>query len=246
MTGSAARPTTKARAALLAYVLEGVRSAGGAVVGAELAVWAETMGQFEAFLAANRDKVRKKLRVARDDDALLDVRAELLVAALLCGNRRFAITFEAYGRGKRGPDLTVVFRQNLRFNVEVTRLRPSGSAMALRLQGPLLAKLRQLPAGVPNALAVVTGEGAAVPAEDVASTAKHLKQLADRKEEAVFARRGYASAREFLAYLARLSGVLVVAEAPTAGTFWINPLAKHPLPRDLVATLVACASPRET
>ena len=245
MTNSATRPTTKARAALLAYLLEGVRSSESLGLRAELAAWADASGQLEAFLAAHADKVRKKLRVAGDDDALLDVRAELLVAALLCGNRRFAITFEAYGRGKPRPDLTVVFRQNLRFNVEVTRLRPSGAVMALRLQGPLLAKLRQLPAGVPNALSLVTGEDAAVVAADVAPVVKQLKQLADRKEEAVFARRGYASAREFLAYLARLSGVLVVAEAPTEGTFWINSLAKHPLPREVVNALVGCASPSE-
>jgi hypothetical protein len=246
MTSSPARSTTKARAALLAYVLEGARSARGLALGAELAAWADAREQFEAFLAAYDDKVRKKLRVAGDDDALLDVRAELLVAALLCGDRRFAVEFEAYGRGKRGPDLTVVFRQNLRFNVEVTRQRPWSSAVATRLQGALLAKLRQLPAGLPNALALVTGEGVAVAAEDVATAAKHLKQLADRKEEAVFVRRGYESARDFLGYFARLSGVLMVADAPAEVTFWGNPQARHPLPRDLVAALVRCASSNET
>src|SRR5688572_14045702 len=112
-------PLTKARAELLSHLLDG----GAATLEDDLITWLEANPLFEQFLSAHRDKVRKKLRTATDQDALLDVRAELRVAALIASDRRLDVAFEAYGSGKTGPDLTVTFRQNQRFNVEVTRLR---------------------------------------------------------------------------------------------------------------------------
>jgi hypothetical protein len=47
---------------------------------AELAAWLAAAPRFAAFTDTHRDKIRKKLRSARDAGALLDVRAELLVA----------------------------------------------------------------------------------------------------------------------------------------------------------------------
>ena len=55
--------------------------------------------------------MRKKVRAASDDAALLDVRAELLVAALICTDRRFKLAFEPYGSARGGPDFAVVFRE---------------------------------------------------------------------------------------------------------------------------------------
>ena len=114
--------------------------------------------RFRAFAEANRDKIRKKLRGAADDDARRDVRAELRVAHLLLADRRIELAFEAYGSTKRGPDFTVTFRGERSFNVEVTRPRRAPDAASLG--GPLLAKIRQLPPSGPNAvlLAVENGE----------------------------------------------------------------------------------------
>jgi hypothetical protein len=227
---------SKARAELLGYVLGDAAS----TLEDELAAWLEASPRFEQLLSANRDKVRKKLRTAGDDEALWDVRAELLAAERLVGQRRFEVELEAYGSGKRGPDLTVTFRANQRFNVEVTRLRPSGGNEVSRLQGVLLVKCRQLIASVPNVIALVAGAGVAVSGEAVAKAAKQLKVLADRKEEAAFIRRGYESARDFLGYFARLSAVLVLPDGivNSGGTFhWLNPLARYPLPREIVTAL---------
>jgi hypothetical protein len=130
-----------------------------------------------------------------------------------------------------------------------------------RLQGVLLAKLRQLPPSLPNVLALVAGEGAAVTGTDVAAAAKQLAQVAGRKEEPVFTRRGYESARDFLGYLARLSGVLVAAGSPDAPglregleegpgeglqdvSFWPNPQARHAIPRDAVVAMARSAQAR--
>ena len=249
---------TKARAELLQYVVP----AGMPALEADLTAWLDARDRFEDFLSAHRDKVRKKLRSARDDDALLDVRAELLVASLLSPDRRFAVEYEASsgagkphggvpgpvgvrrtraGATKSGPDLTVTFRQNQRFNVEVTRLRlPAALAEepAARVRGALLSKLRQLPTGSPNVLTLVSP--VAISADAIAAAARHLKQQADKKEEALFTRRGYADARTFLAALARLSAVVSVPDprSPASpATVWPNPLARNPLPREVATAL---------
>src|ERR687894_31333 len=81
----------------------------------ELGHWIEESSRFRDFVGTHQDKVRKKLGTS-DEDMRLDVRAELLVAHRLVGDRRFDVAFEHYGSGNRGPDLTVAFRVNQRFN----------------------------------------------------------------------------------------------------------------------------------
>src|ERR1700730_11797968 len=92
----------------------------------ELGQWIENSPRFGAFMTANQDKARKKLTSSDDEEHRLDVRAELQVAYLIVADRRFELAFEAYGARQVGPDLTVTFRGNQRFNLEVTRLRTSG------------------------------------------------------------------------------------------------------------------------
>src|SRR6185295_15244492 len=98
--------------------------------------------------------VRKKLTSSDDEEVRLDVRAELLVAYSIVADRRFELQFEAYGARSLGPDLTVTFRANQRFNLEVTRLRTTvePEAGVARLANVITGKLRQLPGDVPNAL----------------------------------------------------------------------------------------------
>jgi hypothetical protein len=98
----------------------------------EVRGWLEASSRFRVFAETNRDKIRKKLRSAADADASRDVRAELLASYLLVADRRFEVAFEAYGAGRRGPDLTTAFRTNQRFNLEVTRVRAAaGTAEAV-------------------------------------------------------------------------------------------------------------------
>src|SRR5438874_4941154 len=114
----------------------------------ELARWLEGSPRFRAFITTNQDKVRKKLTTPDDEEHRLDVRAELLVAYLILSDRRFEVAFEAYGARRLGPDLTVSFRTNQRFNLEVTRLRTltdSNAAAAERSANVIAGKLRQLP-----------------------------------------------------------------------------------------------------
>src|SRR5712691_5055332 len=90
--------------------------------------WLEDSPRFRAFITTNQDKVRKKLSIPDEEEHRLDVRAELLVAYLLVADRRFELSFEAYGARRLGPDLTVTFRANQRFNLEVTRLRAAAAS----------------------------------------------------------------------------------------------------------------------
>ncbi len=99
-------------------------------VAEEVVGWLAESRRFRAFAEAHRDKIRKKLRGARDADARRDVRAELRVAHLLLADRRIELAFEAYGSGKPGPDFTVTFRGERAFNLEVTRLRRAGDTPA--------------------------------------------------------------------------------------------------------------------
>jgi hypothetical protein len=240
----------------------------------ELGHWLENCSRFRAFITAHQDKVRKKLGFD-DEESRLDVRSELLVAYSILADRRFELSFEAYGANRLGPDLTVTYRSNQRFNLEVTRLRAIGdhgsasgglvSGVAPRLDessgpangepGPGVArlanlitgKLRQLPGDVPNAL-VITTRGLPLSEESLAAAARLLKMHSDRKDDSFFARRGLRNARDFYAQYLHLSGIFVLDEAtaPPYAIFAPNRDARHPLPGDAIAALTACLTPSQS
>jgi hypothetical protein len=238
---------------------------------AELGEWIENSPRFGAFVSANQDKVRKKLSTSDDQEHRLDVRAELLVAALLVADRRFEVGFEAYGARRLGPDLTVTFRANQRFNLEVTRLRPAPDAgdagtdliaaqaqpgnahnepggppsdpAVARLANIITGKVRQLPGESPNAL-LLAARGLSLTEITLVAAMRLLKLHADRKNDAYFARRGLKDARDFYARYLRLGGVFVLdeASAPRRAIFAPNREARHPLSSEVVTLLLQCLS----
>lgn len=209
-------------------------------VGEEIAGWLAGSARFRSFADAHRDKIRKKLRGATDEQARGDVRAELRVAHLLLADRRIELAFEALGSTRGGPDFTVAYRGERGFNLEVTRLhRASGSAIH---GGPLLAKLRQLPPSAPNALLVAI-EGDSADAFDVAPAARALRARADAKDEAFFASRGFDGTKGFYQRYLGLGAVLVWCE--TAGgegraTDWSNRSARIAVSQRAVRACLAC------
>jgi hypothetical protein len=185
--------------------------------------------RFRAFVEANRDKIRKKLRTALDEAGRRDVAAELEVASRLLDDRRFELAYEPYAAGKgRGPDFAVTYRAGQRLNLEVTRTRHAGG-----LLNALCNKARQLPPGVPNVLVLDTPGVAAATVEEVA---RALKGRAERKEDDFFRRYGYLDSRDFLKHLARLSAVFVLGADPDA--VWRNKTARHPLSSELALALL--------
>jgi hypothetical protein len=216
----------------------------------ELGHWLDDCSRFSALITANQDKIRKKLTTAHDEESRLDIRAELLVAYLILADRRFELSIEAYGARQPGPDLTLTYRANQRFNLEVTRLRAIGEPDdasdepgpgVARLANVITGKLRQLPGDVPNAL-VIARRGLPVSEESLATAVRLLKMHSDRKDDAFFARRGLTNARDFYARYLHLGGIFLLDEAaePPRAVFSPNREARHPLPREAVAGLTCC------
>lgn len=202
----------------------------------EFAGWARDSRRFRDFATEYSTKIRAKLRRAGDEEALADVRAELETAALLLGDRRFTLEYEKYAASRqRGPDFTVTFRTHTPFNVEVRRIRSleldddySGKLMAV-----LGDKVGQTQPGMPNLLWLIAGPP--VTLEGLEEPAAALRALAERKEEAYFTRRGYRSAADFIRRYQQLSGI--VLRRPDESALWLNPIARHKAPPDVVKAL---------
>jgi hypothetical protein len=235
MVRSAAPRTTVEQLAV--YLLDGGNLD---VVAEELTDWLASSARFRSFAEIHRDKIRKKLRTAADAESLRDVRAELQVARLLLADSSIELAFEAYGAGKVGPDLSLDYRGKRTFNLEVTRLRRPPAEADF---GPaLLAKLRQLPPSVPNALLVAIG-GTAAGALDVAAAARTLRAHADAKDEEFFTCRGFDDTRSFYDRYLRLGGVLAWCEGAVGdarAALWSNRSARIPLPEQAIRAVLRC------
>jgi hypothetical protein len=210
---------------------------------AEVGPWLVASRRFRAFAETYRDKIRKKARGVRDDEGRRDLAFELSIASRLLEERRFALEYESYGVGQRGPDFSVTFRSRLRFNVEVRRLgrlapTPGTPGDPGRLTRAICDKLRQLPPAIANVL-VLGADGPSSTAEALAPAMLWLQDRAAHKDEALFLQRGFTGVRDFLRHYQRLSGALcLIGEPGTARTgLWRNPQARHPLPADLTRAL---------
>ena len=257
MTTSLRRPPrwSKKTDELVRHVAVGCRPG----LQSELGEWLEESSRFRTFVTANQDKVRKKLS-ATDEQSRLDVRAELLVACSILSDRRFEVAFESYGARRAGPDLTVTYRTNQRFNLEVTRLRATGDAAdetagaepgsgapgagVARLANVISGKLRQLPGDASNGL-VITTHGLPLTEESLAAAVRLLKTHSDGKDDAFFARRGFTNARDFHLKFLHLGGIFVLDEGVASARViaFTNREARHPLPREAVVALTACLTP---
>jgi hypothetical protein len=220
---------------LLDYIFDGDKPA----LSAEFAEWARGSRRFKAVAVEYRSKIRSKLKNARDEAGLKDVRAELETAALLLREERFTLEYEKYAATKqRGPDFTVTFKLNTPFNIEVRRIRgveldDDAEARSVKLMAVLCDKVGQMPPGVVNLL-WLTAERELSEA-DLNRAAAMVRRLAERKAEDFFTRRGFESAADFLKQYQRLSGI-VLRQAGSV-TIWLNSLARHKAPPDLINTL---------
>jgi hypothetical protein len=213
-------------------------SSAAAELAGELETWLAGSRRFRAFAEAHRDKIRKKLRGASDPDARRDVRAELRVAHLLLEDRRIELAFEGYGSGNPGPDFTVSFRGARSFNLEVTRPRRGGAGAV----ATILAKLRQLPPSVPNALLLaIDGEPAAT--FDLDAAIGELRELALVNDGDFFSHRGLSGSREFNLRYRRLGAVLAWSESASGDArvaTWMNASARIPVPPGAMRACLDC------
>jgi len=209
---------------------------------AKFTAWVTTSPRFRAFAETYRTKIRKKIRGIKDEPGLRDLQFELEVAYLLLQERRFTVEYEKYGVGKqRSPDFHVTFRANVPFNVEVNSIRFSAQEQRSlqqefgKLASTVCQKIGQLAPGMLNLL-VLSYEHDRVDGFDGPAALVQLRRLAEQKDDAFFARRGLADARDFLKQYQRLSAALFrihQEDGAIQSALWLNSNAKHHLPDDL-------------
>lgn len=234
MTRSTVRPADVER--LVQHLLESVDDR---LMIEELGAWLSGSPRFRGFVDVHRDKIRKKLRTAKDEAARADVRAELAVARSLLDDRRIELGFEPRGSTRGGPDFALTYRGHHAFDLEVTR--PRHPLDREGLGATLLVKLRQLPPSVANVILIVGPNAAALPV-DVGTAVRAIRARADAKDEPYFARRSFASTRQFYDRFLRLGAVLVWNASPDdlpRTTLWRNGSARIAVPERAIAAVQA-------
>lgn len=202
--------------------------------------WVRGSRRFRAFALSYRTKIRSKLKNVRDESGMKDLRAELETAELLLREERFTLEYERYAASKhRGPDFTVTFKTHTPFNVEVRRIRGAelddgdADARTGKLMAVLCDKVGQMPPSIVNLL-WLTAERE-ISEEDLPRAAMTLRQLAERKVEEFFKRRGFGSAADFMKRYGRMSGI--VLRQAGGNRVWLNPIARHKPPPEIVTAI---------
>ncbi len=226
---------------LLAYLFEGQPH----LLSAPLLQWMEASPRFTAFVEAYRDKIRKKIRIARAPQSILDLRSELQVAYCLLNDRRLSVAYEPYASlRRRSPDFAVTYRVNLAFNIEVARIHvnenpedgiASEDANHLlrieeRILRVLLDKLEQLQPAMANLLVIQTSQDLAQ-SVDLAGLMQAVKTRAEGRDPSFYALSRYTSQAAFYKDFLRLSGILLWA---TETQLWVNKQARPGLPEKVL------------
>lgn len=221
------------QADLVAYVFEGQPH----LLSRELSLWMEDSARFTTFVETYRDKIRKKVRLAREPETALDLRGELEVAYCLLSDRRFDVDYEPYASAKhRGPDFSVTYRVNTVFNIEVARIRleessesPRKGERFLRL---LLYKLGQMRPGMPNLLVIHAHEKWRRSLE-LNKFMQDIKLRVEKRDPDFYELSHYASPAAFYKDFLHLSAILLWAAAP--GTqLWANKQARPALASEVL------------
>jgi hypothetical protein len=160
---------------------------------------------------------------------------ELSTAYTLLKERRFQVEYEKEGSKVSGPDFTVTYRENTLFSVEVRRVNLShatAEGRARKLIETVCDKVWQMPPGRVNVLLLSSQR---FDESELAAAMVTLRGLAERKAEDFFTQRGFKNAAEFVKQFRQLS--LIVGHSPGGVVFWLNSLAKHPIPKEIALAL---------
>jgi hypothetical protein len=233
------------QADLIDYVIEGQPHTLSGV----LMRWMEASSRLTAFVETYRDKIRKKIRVTREPESVLDLRGELEVAYGLLTDRRLAVAYEPYASAKRrSPDFAVTYRTNLVFTIEVARMRVEASGVGgidlprkeERLLHILLDKLGQMQPGMPNLLVIHTREELAR-SIDLDRLMQEVKTRAEgRRDPAFYAASRYTGPAAFYKDFLHLSGILLWAPG---AQLWVNRQTRPGL-AEKVLRLISSLPPR--
>ncbi|HET6597809.1 MAG TPA: hypothetical protein VFG81_19440 [Anaerolineales bacterium] len=232
---------------LLCYLFDGQSHS----LAPPMAAWLGSSRRFTVFVNTFRDKIRKKLRVTRDQETLYDLRLELETAYLLLQERNLSLAYEPEQAGPgRSPDFAVTFTTSLTFMVEVTRLR-GGAKGSLpisdhgfapgdeRFADAIYSKLRQLLPQRSNVL-IIGVDVLLLRQEDLQNMMLRLQQRAEARDSILWQRYGFRDRSDIIRNFQRLSEVLVRGsrgQADHPSVVWVNPQAKHPLPSKVRTSL---------
>lgn len=232
---------------LITYVFDGSPPFAQALKG-ELLRWMDSSTRFTDFVETYRDKIRKKIRVTRDFESILDLRGELDVACGLLADRRFNPAYEPYASaGRRGPDFSVTYRANTVFNIEVARIRAEANEVDENLLARkeervvriLLDKLGQMQPGMSNLLAIHLRPDLAR-AIDLARLMQSVKAAVESKDAAFYAHTRYTSPAAFYKDFLLLGGLLFWAPG---GPLWINKQARPALDEKILRQVALLPQP---
>ena len=220
---------------LLTYLFDGQPH----ILAEPMEAWLKSSRRFTAFVTDFRNKIRKKIRVTRDQETLYDLRLELETAYRLLQERTLSVVYEPDHSGPgRSPDFAVSYTSSLTFMIEVTRLRALVSPgnglpqQSERLGDAICSKLRQLLPQRGNVL-IVGMDALTLTQSDLQSLMLRLQQRAERGDSTFWQRYGFRERAEFFQSYQRLSEILVRPsqfQANEQAVIWINSQARHPLP----------------
>jgi hypothetical protein len=231
------------QADLIAYIFDGQRS----MLSRDLLLWMNASTRFTDFVETYRDKIRKKVRVTREPESVLDLRGELEVAARLLNDRRLAVMYEPYASTRRrGPDFAVTYRNNLTFHVEVSRIHMEGSSengtaparLEERIVRVLLGKLGQMQPGAANILALQVREELAR-AVELDRLMQEVKTLVEGKDSIFYAASGYSSPADFYRAFLHLSGMVLWSDEAQG---WANKQARPVFDEKILRLVTALLS----
>jgi hypothetical protein len=211
--------------------------------------WIRSSRRFRSFVETYRDKIRKKVRQARDAQGLRDLRCELAVAFLLLEARELEVAYELATPGNRGgPDFTVVYKTHTPVQVEVKRLRAPApgqehvAAAATKILNALGDKFAQMQSGAINVLVLFVdrAETSDSAAPDLLATMRTVQVRIMAQDDAFFVGRGFGGVRAFIHASQPLSAIVLRTEEPAAAALWRNPAARHRLPAGAATVLQRC------
>jgi hypothetical protein len=193
--------------------------------------WMEVSPRFTVFVENYRDKIRKKIRLARGSESVLDLWGELQAAYCLLNDRRLDVAYEPYASAKRrAPDFAITYRANLVFNIEVARIRfgenPIDESDRLhaeeRIRHILLDKLEQLQPGMANLL-VINIHQELMRSIDLGKLMGGVKTRVEGKDPYFFAASRYTSPASFYKDFLHLSAIFLWGSGVQP---WVNKQAQ--------------------
>jgi hypothetical protein len=148
------------------------------------------------------------------------------------------VAYEPYLADKiRGPDFSVTYCTQSKFNIEVTHLHNPhlkktaeadliDAGIDLHLVDVICGKLRQMLANSPNLLFIVSAP-AVVAALDLPAHLARIKDKAEHNDRVFYARQGYQGTADFFKAFERLSGIVLYdPEKNRPVHLWLNPQAR--------------------